>query len=250
MNILPHKSWHVYNKKNIERVRKDEAKAKEEEDKQAKRAAKAESEARLTQLRERARARLSEGGEGSSSALVVRQEEHINLFKPEEDEAGNEERQKEQREKDQAWDRKVTMYLDQSVHDKERPWYAKKEYDKYGHLKKHKSKDNDDDKRRKRKHHNRIELDDDPLAIINKRLKKSEKYAESKKHKEVQGGSSIEALRAQRRAREQREQQRTRQMVYGDTPPAQVPDSYHSQFNPSETASAHARRQTRRSDRH
>ncbi|KAG1077185.1 hypothetical protein G6F42_025018 [Rhizopus arrhizus] len=58
MNILHHKSWHVYNKDNIERVRKDEAEAEAEAKKKQDRVILAESEARLELLRKRANANL------------------------------------------------------------------------------------------------------------------------------------------------------------------------------------------------
>ncbi|KAF9171368.1 Leukocyte receptor cluster member 1 [Mortierella sp. AD010] len=59
MNILPHKSWHVYNQKNRERVQRDEAQAKEQEQQANDRAVKAEREYRLSELRRKAKARQS-----------------------------------------------------------------------------------------------------------------------------------------------------------------------------------------------
>ncbi|KAF9357602.1 hypothetical protein BGX26_003446 [Mortierella sp. AD094] len=59
MNILPHKSWHVYNQKNREKVQRDEAQAKEQEQQASDRAIKAEREYRLSELRRKAKARQS-----------------------------------------------------------------------------------------------------------------------------------------------------------------------------------------------
>ncbi|CAO3689338.1 unnamed protein product [Rhizopus microsporus] len=71
MNILHHKSYHVYNKKNIEKVRKDEEAAAAKEKEKQKRIELAESEARLELLRKRA-------NEQDKTDTPI---EHVNLFK-------------------------------------------------------------------------------------------------------------------------------------------------------------------------
>ncbi|KAJ9060385.1 hypothetical protein DSO57_1031487 [Entomophthora muscae] len=66
MNILHHKSWHVYSQKNRDKVQEDEAKAGDAEKEKEKERIEKEREARLQQLRSRAQSRY---GDSNSAAL-------------------------------------------------------------------------------------------------------------------------------------------------------------------------------------
>ncbi|KAI8374682.1 uncharacterized protein BYT42DRAFT_615814 [Radiomyces spectabilis] len=258
MNILPHKSWHVYNRKNIEKVRKDEAKAKQEEDAKRDRVIKAESEARLELLRHRATGRQS----SDDAALVpASSTAGFRLFDDLETNAENEERKAEEKAKDEKWNRQITMYLDKDVKDTDTPWYAgrPKEDEKYidKHVRRYVRHENNPKKRRREP----VKISEDPLATVRHHLAKKDKHShkeykekdkkkkksEDKSSSPSSSSSSIEALRAQRLERERKERARARSMVFGITEPEPKPESagrYSSQYNPSETADA--RRHKRR----
>ncbi|XP_059088409.1 leukocyte receptor cluster member 1-like [Tigriopus californicus] len=144
MNILPKKRWHVRTRDNINRVRRDEAKAAEELKKTEERILLAEQEARTTLMRAKARSRLTEeqrtleakyedpaelcGPSASSKAL-----EHVNFFA--DLEAGettqntNKERENEQKAEQEEYEKKVGIltYLGQDSNELtgQRSWWER-----------------------------------------------------------------------------------------------------------------------------
>ncbi|KAF9565478.1 hypothetical protein EC968_004154 [Mortierella alpina] len=145
MNILPHKSWHVYSQKNRDKVRRDEAKAEEEQKQIQDRSIAADREHRLALLRERAQKRQSNviGGDvddlekehsqtdrGSPVAqdtmALVRSKDpsiktqHVNFWADLEKQdtkskQGNPEREAEEKRKQEKWDRTIAMHLDSGI---------------------------------------------------------------------------------------------------------------------------------------
>ncbi|KAI9303061.1 hypothetical protein BJ944DRAFT_268997 [Cunninghamella echinulata] len=250
MNILPHKSWHVYNKKNIEKVRKDEEKAKQEQDAKDKRSTLADSEARIQLLRERAEKRYSTGDDQTSI-------EPVRLFADIEKAAQNDEVLAEKKQKELDKERQFTMYLDKGTSDKEIPWYAKKQPNKYTdeHISKPYIKSKHDKDIQIRHKRPAISIEDDPLVTIKTHLEKHE-TKHQKKHKSThhhhskkksslkkKSSSSIEQLRAQRLEREKAERLRTQSVIYGDNSTSSIikedrHQPYHSQYNKIETNQA------------
>jgi len=157
MNILPHKSWHVWNKDNIAKVRRDEREHAEKQAKQLRQQQMADQERRLSLLRARvgvgdSPATSDSNSPGcanrgslrsSASRRSPRQEQdesdpspltHVNLFAELEVEqsAGgsaaqkqNPERVREQTDREQRQERRQTMYLGQSSAEllEKKPWY-------------------------------------------------------------------------------------------------------------------------------
>ena len=144
MNILPKKNWHVRTKKNIERVRRDEAKAAEEAKELDRRMRLAEQEARTTVLREKAKQKMIQSGvdpfsvEGNalpvSDVGIVGTSGHVNFFQQLENGEGgdvrtNKEHEEEKKAEQEEYEKKVgyLTYLGQDTEELtgEQVWWKK-----------------------------------------------------------------------------------------------------------------------------
>ncbi|XP_034729080.1 leukocyte receptor cluster member 1 [Etheostoma cragini] len=234
MNILPKKSWHVRNKDNVARVRRDEAQAAEEEREAKRRVERAEQEARTEYLRGKARAALPSAGErkyddddgrsGGSAAL-----EHLNLFPLEEssEKKGNEEYLKDKKDEKEKQERAIGLLvsLGPQPGSEVTPWYMKTGKEEEDKKEKEERKDKEKKKaiseEEKEKRDRRLKDSLDPLKDMKKALAvKDRKYHNSKQkekrnkgEKKVTGESSIERLRAERLQREAEERRRTKALL-------------------------------------
>ncbi|XP_041964007.1 leukocyte receptor cluster member 1 [Alosa sapidissima] len=244
MNILPKKSWHVRNKDNVARVRRDEAQAAEEEREIQKRIERAEQEARTQFLRNKSRGALGqssgaagedgapEGGEGTAAV------ELLNLF-PLEDASGkkgNEEYLKEKKEEKEKQERAIGLLvsLGPAPGTAVTPWYLesrserekkKEEEEKDERGKKEKEKDKRKHRsftaEEKEKRDRRLKDSLDPLAEMNKALAKKGHNEKKSRKRERQdrggtssgGQSTLERLRAERLQREAEEKRKAKALL-------------------------------------
>ncbi|XP_038608737.1 leukocyte receptor cluster member 1 isoform X2 [Tachyglossus aculeatus] len=241
MNILPKKSWHVRNKDNVARVRRDEAQAREEERERERRARLAQQEARTDFLRKKARRELlgEEAGGAASPGSG-----HVDLFRGLEDGRGalsaNKEHEEEKRQEKERQEKALGLltYLGQSAAEAQTnpPWYQKPP-ERGGTAPGPK-----EDKLKGRL---------DPLRELERQLRKKKGGGEKRKREPdgkgsaggpLQGPASLEQLRAERLKREAAERARAEALLAGGgrgpqpREPDEEPDErrrrYNSQFHP------------------
>ncbi|XP_061146049.1 leukocyte receptor cluster member 1 [Syngnathus typhle] len=232
MNILPKKSWHVRNKDNIAKVRRDEAQAAAEEQEAKRRVERAEQEARTELLRKKARAGLQLEAGGSQEVKLEEQNgalEHLNLFPLEESavKKDNEEYIKEKKEEQEKQERAIGLLvsLGPQPGTEVTPWYMKsgqekeeekKEKEKQSEKRNDKGKELTEEERQKKDRRLKDSLD--PLKEMKKAMGETvAKTHKSKKkdrgEKRSSGQSSIERLRAERLQREVDERRRAQELL-------------------------------------
>jgi len=242
MNILPKKRWHVRNRDNKERVRKDEENAKQEQLKEEERIALAEQEARMRYLRKKNNIpMIKESSE--MSALAKKEEEkpkNINLFEAEEKNgcslvSSNVDYMKEKKLEKESYEKKIGLltYVGQSSieaqNKNEQPWYLEKPTGSQ---------------------ENNVSIDElrkdklDPLTTVHKHLKvKKEKKSSKKKKKDKDSEKSssskktIAQMREDRLKIEKHERERANKLLSGQSLETDAieenPQRYNNQFNPS-----------------
>ncbi|XP_011383949.1 leukocyte receptor cluster member 1 [Pteropus vampyrus] len=131
MNILPKKSWHVRNKDNVARVRRDEAQAREEEKERERRVLLAQQEARTEFLRKKARHQDSLP-ELEAAELGTLSSRPVDLFRELLEEGkgvtrGNKEYEEEKRQEKERQEKAlgILTYLGQTAAEAQTrpPWY-------------------------------------------------------------------------------------------------------------------------------
>uniref|UniRef100_A0A3B4ACB4 CBF1-interacting co-repressor CIR N-terminal domain-containing protein n=1 Tax=Periophthalmus magnuspinnatus TaxID=409849 RepID=A0A3B4ACB4_9GOBI len=226
MNILPKKSWHVRNKDNVARVRRDEAQAAEEEREAKRRVERAEQEARTEFLRRKARSALEAAGVSSNDVEESggsRVSDHLNLFPLEEssEKKGNEEYLKEKKEEKEKQERAIGLLVSLGPQPGEEvtPWYMKTGSEKTESKESDKKTTLTEEEREKRQRRLKDSLD--PLNDMRKGLgvkygkehKSKKKDKRDRGEKRSHGESSIERLRAERLQREAEERRRAQALI-------------------------------------
>uniref|UniRef100_A0A8D2DSM8 Leukocyte receptor cluster member 1 n=1 Tax=Sciurus vulgaris TaxID=55149 RepID=A0A8D2DSM8_SCIVU len=250
MNILPKKSWHVRNKDNVARVRRDEAQAREEEKERERRVLLAQQEARTEFLRKKARHQNSLPELDAAEAGAPRSGP-VDLFRDLLEEGkgvtrGNKEYEEEKRQEKERQEKAlgILTYLGQSAAEAQTqpPWYQLPP----------KRRGSPTGSGRDEKIKSRL----DPLQEMQKHLGKKRRHSSEErghKRKEKMEGSekqrpkqppSLDQLRAERLRREEAERARAEALlarVHGRVPQEGQPEEeetddrrrrYNSQFNP------------------
>ncbi|XP_077982820.1 leukocyte receptor cluster member 1 homolog [Glandiceps talaboti] len=255
MNILPKKRWHVRNKDNIARVRRDEEQAAEEERERQRRIALAEQESRTAALRDKARKRRrgedDDDDDDTKSAIATVEESqkavsHVNFFRELEEgkKIGgvNKDHEEEKRLEKEKYEKSIGLltYLGQSVTESKdsKPWYineskAKKQKTEESNNSTIDSKKKDKmdpmremekylkTKKHKHKHKHRLKFETTNNKEISKhKHKHKHKHKDSKKDEERQK-PTIEQLRAERIRREAAERFKVNRLLSGQSTESQ-----------------------------